>query len=197
MAPSTLPQLMDAHPATVSPNMIGIFLFDTHKIFRTHLLGLIFHPTPFTLILVIKFHSATLHTLQLYMLHPIWTRTALSPDKRSRIHPNFFQETAKRNLADSADAQPLRQILPGEVVMLLALIDPAASTSMSIHARASVPVTRISSSTIVWAHKEKCLAFSLALSCGSKFLLASLNGLAPSRKAKSRCGNYPISQKIL
>ena len=34
-------------------------------------------------------------------------------------------------------------------------------------------------------HKEKCLAFSLALSCGSKFLLASLNGLAQSRKAKS------------
>ena len=35
-------------------------------------------------------------------------------------------------------------------------------------------------------HKEKCLAFSLALSQGSKFLIASLNGLAQSRKAKSR-----------
>ncbi len=53
---------------------------------------------------------------------------------------------------------------------------------MSIHACASVTVTRISLSTIVWAHKEKCLAFSLALSRGSKFLLASLDGLAQSRK---------------
>ncbi len=127
------------------------------------------------------------------------------PDKRSRICPFFSQEAAKTDLVDSVDAQWLRQILPGENVMLLALINPAASmsihehpwASMSIHARASVPVTWISSSSIVWAHKEKCLAFSLALSCKSKFLLASLNGLAQSRKAKSCWGSYQISQEIL
>ncbi len=84
LAPSTLPQLMDANPATISPNMTGIFLFDTHEIFRTHLLGSTFHPTPFKLILVFKFHSATLHTSPLHMSHPIRTRTALSPDKRPR-----------------------------------------------------------------------------------------------------------------
>jgi hypothetical protein len=131
MAPSTLPQLMDANPATASPNMTGIFLFDTHEIFRTHLFGLTSHPTPFTLISVFKFCSATLHTSPLDMPHPIWTQTALSPDKRSRIRLIFFQEIAKRDLADSADTQPFRQIPPGEIVMLLALNNPAAS--MSIH----------------------------------------------------------------
>jgi hypothetical protein len=45
--------------------------------------------------------------------------------------PHFFKETAKRDLVDFVDAQPLRQIPPGEIVMLLTLINPAAS--MSIH----------------------------------------------------------------
>ncbi len=66
MATLTLPQLTDANPATISLNMTGIFSFDTHKIFRTHLLSLTFHPTPFTLIWALKFHSATLHTLPLF-----------------------------------------------------------------------------------------------------------------------------------
>jgi hypothetical protein len=47
--------------------------------------------------------------------------------------PHFFQETAKRALANSADAQPLHQIPPGEIVMLLALINPAASMSIYEH----------------------------------------------------------------
>jgi hypothetical protein len=60
-----------------------------------------------------------------------------------------------------------------------------------------VPVTRISSSTIVWAHKDKCLAFSLDLPRGSKSLWASPNGLARSRKAGSRRGKSRISQKTV
>ncbi len=46
--------------------------------------------------------------------------------------PLFSQEAAKRDLADSADAQPLRQILPGGIVTLLALIDPAASKHVPV-----------------------------------------------------------------
>jgi hypothetical protein len=199
MAPSTLPQLTDANSKTVSPNMTGIFLFDTHKIFRTHLLGSTFHPTPFTLISVLKFHSATLYTSPLYMPRPIWTLAALSPDKRSRICP-IFPQTAKRDLVDSAEAiasNSARWNCDAVNIDQSSSIHEHPWASMSIHARASVPVTWISSSTIVWAHKEKCLAFSLALSRGSKFLLASLNGLAQSRKAKSHWGNYQISQEIL
>jgi hypothetical protein len=109
--------------------------------------------------------------------------------------PHFFHKTAKRDLVDSADAQPLPQIPPGEIVMLLALIDPAASMSIHEHpCMCQCPCDLVSLSTIVWAHKEKCLAFSLALSRGSKFLLASLNCLAQSRKAKKllrKLSNFP------
>ena len=38
---------------------------------------------------------------------------------------------------------------------------------------------------VMAAHKEKCLAFSLDLPCGSKSLRASPNGLARSKNAGS------------
>jgi hypothetical protein len=77
--------------------------------------------------------------------------------------PFFSQEAAKKDLVDSADAQPSRQIPPGEIVMQLALIDPAASKH--------VPVSLGLSSIFVWAHKKNCLASSnvfLDLPCESR-----------------------------
>jgi hypothetical protein len=56
--------------------------------------------------------------------------------------PLYFKKkhAAKRDLADSADAQPMHQIPPGEIVMLLVLINPAASRAFC---HATVPLTLI------------------------------------------------------
>ncbi len=162
MAPSTLPQLTDAKPATVSPNMTGIFLFDIHKIFRTHLLGSTIHPTPFTLILVFKFHSATLHTLPLYMCVKYGLRL-LYPLTKGLGYPPFFPRNSQKG--------------SGRLCWCPAIAsnsarwncDAVSIDQSSIIHECQCPCDLISSSTIDWDHKEKCLAFSLALSCGSSF----------------------------
>ncbi len=102
----------------------------------------------------------------------------------SLLSPPPFWSSQKGPVRLCRDVSSNVPNLPGEIVQQQSISNhnlwsPLALISIfGLACHVTVPVTRISSSTIVWAHKEKCLAFSLDLPRESKFLLASLKWLS-------------------
>jgi hypothetical protein len=91
MALLTLSLSTDANHATASPNMIGMFLFNIHKIFRTHFLGSTFHLTPSTPTVAFMSHFSTQPTLLLYM-HVQYGLGLLYPLIKGQGYAPLFQK---------------------------------------------------------------------------------------------------------